>query len=105
MKTTSINLFKTIALTILLSVPSWMLYAQENQPAPASPQKEKIEALKMGYISKELDLSPEEAQKFWPVYNQYQKELDAAKKNAKKGSANTSQKTDKSSDEEPLFLS
>lgn len=35
----------------------------------------KIEALKIAFISKKLDLSPEEAQKFWPVYNQYFKEM------------------------------
>ena len=35
----------------------------------------KIEALKAAFITKKLDLSPEEAQRFWPVYNEYQKEL------------------------------
>lgn len=35
----------------------------------------KIEALKIAFISKKLDLSPDEAQKFWPVYNQYFKEM------------------------------
>jgi hypothetical protein len=35
----------------------------------------KIEALKIAFISKKLDLTPEEAQKFWPVYNQYFKEM------------------------------
>lgn len=34
----------------------------------------------MAFISKELDLSTDEAQKFWPVYNQYNKEMKAAKK-------------------------
>jgi len=30
-----------------------------------------VEALKIGYFTKKLDLTPDEAQKFWPVYNQY----------------------------------
>ena len=30
-----------------------------------------VEAIKIGYFTKKLDLSPEEAQKFWPIYNQY----------------------------------
>ncbi len=35
---------------------------------------EKIEAYKARYLTEALNLSPETAQKFWPVYNQYQKE-------------------------------
>jgi Skp family chaperone for outer membrane proteins len=40
----------------------------------AQPSKEKIEkvkALKVAYITKELSLSSAEAEKFWPVYNAY----------------------------------
>lgn len=36
---------------------------------------QRIEAIKVAFITKKLDLSTEEAQKFWPVYNEYQKEL------------------------------
>jgi hypothetical protein len=34
-----------------------------------------IEAIKIAYFTKKLDLSPEEAQRFWPVYNQYVAEI------------------------------
>lgn len=43
----------------------------------------KIEALKIAFISKKLDLTPEEAQKFWPVYNEYYKEMRLAIKEKK----------------------
>ncbi|QNR23527.1 hypothetical protein [Croceimicrobium hydrocarbonivorans] len=36
----------------------------------------KVEAYKTKFITDELDLSPEEAQKFWPVYNEYNKKLN-----------------------------
>ncbi len=36
---------------------------------------EKIEALKIAFITQKLELSSEEAQKFWPVYNQYENEM------------------------------
>ena len=36
---------------------------------------ERIETIKVAFITKKVDLTPEEAQKFWPVYNNYQKEL------------------------------
>ncbi|MFN8295490.1 MAG: hypothetical protein U0T69_04805 [Chitinophagales bacterium] len=35
---------------------------------------EKIEAMKIAFITKRLQLTPEESQKFWPVYNQYEAE-------------------------------
>lgn len=35
----------------------------------------RIQALKIAYITKKLNLSPEEAQKFWPIYNQYAEEV------------------------------
>ena len=56
---------------------SGLARAQDEQ----TPEKklENIEALKVAFISKELDLTPDEAQKFWPVYNQYSKEIKATR--------------------------
>ncbi len=34
-------------------------------------KREKIEVQKIAFITKQLDFTPEEAQKFWPVYNQF----------------------------------
>lgn len=46
----------------------------------AQPNKEKIEkvkALKVAYITKELSLTSAEAEKFWPIYNTYdEKQFD-----------------------------
>lgn len=35
----------------------------------------KIESIKIAYITKQLDLSEEQAQKFWPVYNKHESQL------------------------------
>lgn len=35
---------------------------------------EKIKALKISYLTEQLNLTPEEAQKFWPIYNIYDEE-------------------------------
>jgi hypothetical protein len=40
---------------------------------------EKVEAIKVAYITKELNLTSSEAEKFWPVYNEYFKELKKAR--------------------------
>jgi hypothetical protein len=42
----------------------------------------RLEALKIAYITNKLNLSPEEAQKFWPIYNQYSAELRQARQQA-----------------------
>ncbi len=36
---------------------------------------ERLEAIKIAFLTKKLDLSPEEAQRFWPIYNRYTDEI------------------------------
>ncbi|MGQ9863804.1 MAG: hypothetical protein ACUVRD_04900 [Bacteroidia bacterium] len=36
---------------------------------------ERLASLRIGIITEALDLTPEEAQRFWPLYNQMQQEL------------------------------
>ncbi len=45
------------------------------------PSHEKMEALKVSFITNQLDLSTKEAQQFWPIYNAMEKELKALRKN------------------------
>lgn len=44
------------------------------------PNREKIEAMKVGFITQKLDLTSEEAQKFWPVYNRFAEEMEKSRK-------------------------
>lgn len=37
--------------------------------------RERIKAYKTAYITQQLDLSTKEAEKFWPIYNEYDKKL------------------------------
>ena len=39
-----------------------------------------LEAVRVAFITNHLKLSPEEAQKFWPVYNNYIQEVKRARK-------------------------
>jgi len=58
---------------LLLLLTSFLLinftYAQPNQ------RDEKIEALRVAFISRQLQLSSEEAKGFWPVHDAYQKDI------------------------------
>jgi hypothetical protein len=51
----------------------------ERPPAPKNQEErmERLETAKIGFLTQRIDLSSREAEKFWPVYNQYQNELQA----------------------------
>jgi len=58
------------------------LFAQPQGHRQSEEQRkkefERIQSEKIAFITQELDLSPEEAQIFWPVYNQCWKEAHAS---------------------------
>jgi len=57
---------------------SMLGFAQDNIS-----KKEALEAMKVSFITQKLNLTPEEARIFWPVYNQYETELDVLRKKRK----------------------
>lgn len=72
---------------ILSLVCSGIAATAQDATAPDASEKKQhdIQALKAALITKELDLTPDEAQKFWPVYNQYEKEMAVAIRESKSG--------------------
>ncbi len=58
------------------------------QPTPEAGQtkKDKIEQLKIAYITKELDLTTAEAEKFWPAYNEMSNAIRKEKKSRREKS-------------------
>jgi hypothetical protein len=59
--------------------------AQQGNDAMA----DKIKAAQIAYMTQKLDLTSDEAQKFWPVYNQYSKEVEALVKERQDSKAST----------------
>lgn len=49
---------------------------EDAQPNPQ--RAEKIKALYVAYITQQLNLTPDDAQKFWPVHAQYEAEIKTA---------------------------
>jgi hypothetical protein len=68
---------KRLFITVVCLRAATALFAQPQKPSEEQRKKdfERIKAEKIAFITSELDLSPEEAQVFWPVYNQCWKEL------------------------------
>ncbi|WP_452220475.1 sensor of ECF-type sigma factor [Lacinutrix salivirga] len=62
---------KTLYLITLTLLISFTGYSQDRNDKE---KKEKIEALKVAFITERLDLTPTEAEKFWPIYNTFQAE-------------------------------
>jgi hypothetical protein len=42
--------------------------------------KQQVEAIKVAYITGQLNLTPEEAQRFWPLFNAFSNEVKQARK-------------------------
>jgi hypothetical protein len=59
-----------MALLALWVVPTLVL-AQKTE---ASYDKEKLESARVAFITNRLDLKPEQAEKFWPLFNKYNDE-------------------------------
>ena len=64
---------KKIYFILLFTISFLAGKAQEIESSEKMQQD--IDALKVAFISRELALTPEEAQAFWPLYNQYSREL------------------------------
>ena len=57
---------------------SLIVTAQRPSQGPAQgPARERIEAQRVAFITQRLSLTPDEAAKFWPVYNEHKEALKA----------------------------
>jgi len=63
------------SISLLFLIQSFVVIAQHEKPED---RWERFRAEKVSFLTSKLDLTPEEAQNFWPVYNKMEKErLDA----------------------------
>jgi len=63
-----------LIITMFLTVGATALKAQDDDDGKQN-NGGRVEALKIAYLTKKLNLSTEEAQKFWPIYNKYAEEI------------------------------
>ncbi len=61
----------TLICLVFLSISS---FAQKGP-------RERMKAHKIAYITEKLDLTPKEAQQFWPIYNAHEQTMDELKGN------------------------
>lgn len=65
---------KTLISIVFILSFSLITVAQSN--------RDKIKTLKIAYITEKLNLSEKEAQKFWPIYNNFEEENSRLRKEA-----------------------
>jgi len=67
---------RKLMIVVLLTLCTHSLMAQPPRQRPGlEERKENIEAMKIAFLTKRLNLTPDEAKVFWPVYNQFTGEL------------------------------
>ena len=67
---------KRIFIPILIILMCFNVYGQRD-----GKMQERIRTQKIAFITQRLDLSPEEAQKFWPIYNAFEEKTNDMRKN------------------------
>lgn len=72
---------KKLLILLALLLPVFGAFAQPDDAPPLSEERlREVKAQKIAYLTGRLDLSPEEAQTFWPIYNAYDEARDANRK-------------------------
>ena len=69
---------KGIMLAILIGIGA-MVQAQ----GPGRPDQDRLKSMRVAYMTEKLDLTPAEAEKFWPIYNEYQAAHEGIEKRAR----------------------
>lgn len=71
-----------LILVFILSVPGFAQRRDGN--GPHFEMRQKIEAQKISFITQQVSLNPEEAQRFWPVYNELEQKKNDLREQARK---------------------
>ena len=69
---------KKLIIPILVLLVSIQAFGQRHDK-----MRERLKAQKVAFITEKLDLTSEEAQKFWPIYNAHEKEMDMLRHNSR----------------------
>lgn len=62
----------------VLVILCWLSPSAFSQMGPKRPMAGVLETMKIGFITNRLALTPEEAQRFWPIYRLYSNEVRQA---------------------------
>lgn len=70
---------------IILAIFGNFLFSNAQVQNENTQRSEKVQELKIAFITQKLELTSTEAEKFWPVYNQYDNEIKNLRNDNKNG--------------------
>jgi hypothetical protein len=71
-----------LALIVMLTLD--LTSQEERHERPMGENKERLKAHKIAFITERLQLTPAEAEKFWPIYNEHEAAMDSFHKEFRK---------------------
>lgn len=71
---------KAIYITFLLGI-SLSMTAQDSRGRGRQMDREKLKAARIAFLTNRLDLTPEDAKEFWPLFNEYEKKKNELSRN------------------------
>ncbi|GAB4256184.1 MAG: transcriptional regulator [Vicingaceae bacterium] len=90
---------KNLIVFLSLIAITTTLSAQKKDPDRMK-EKEEIEAMKVAFITQKINLTTQEAQLFWPIYNEYNNQKDELRKEQHQLMKKMMENKDNMSDEE-----
>ncbi|MBP9152377.1 MAG: hypothetical protein KBF73_08855 [Flavobacteriales bacterium] len=69
---------KLLILTAVVLLNSFQVLVAQDELEPS--KREKLDALKVAFLTNELNLTPTEAQSFWPLYNELEDKMREIRK-------------------------
>lgn len=95
----------TKIITVLLLFLSITTFAQGGKFREKFQQKkDQVKAIKIAFITSELNLTPDEAAKFWPLFNEFEEKQKAIRQDKIKNYIDRSQGSDKLTEKEAQNL-
>ncbi len=92
---------KNLMLILVFTVSVLASYGQPPHRDGISKEKrQKLESMKVAFITQRLDLTPDEAKVFWPVYNQMSDELHGLREKRRTDMKNLRSASDSLSDKD-----
>lgn len=83
---------KTLVLSLALLLSSLSLAWGQQR---GGERRERLESMRVAYLTQQLNLSPEESQKFWPIYNEFRNKEQQYRQSRRKGAKGIETMTDK----------
>jgi len=90
-----------IALLLIGTLSVTTVFAQQQKPNKPNrpegthkPNPEKFKAMKVAYLTEKMALTTAEAEKFWPIYNEYESKKKAERKEFRDDKKELAEKTE-----------